>query len=457
MYVRSERLKHWLAGLLLLVMLLCPLYVAKNANAAEAQPETFKVGQILTLSGPMAVMGLLEKDGLMIAVEDLNKNGGVMVQGKKRLIEPIFYDDEASPKKAVDATYTLINKDKVKIIVGVRMNEAIEAVQQITEPKKVFVVAALASYPGVFLGKKYGVLLGDSGWTESVSAVRFLTDNPAKLKKAGIDPAIDKRYDFRNKKVAYFGRDEMYCVYADLGAKDAIAEFGKKQGLTYTGGTLYPIGTTDVTPYVQRMMAAKPDIVYVGLYLYEEELKLMRALKEMGYTTGRNGNLLLINTNDDYNHAHIMDPLWKEGFDLTGCISTGQDMPVEIGPKYSIRNAFIEKMMSKHKRQPGLLEDGGYDQMLFLAKAVEKANTMTDTDKIKAAMLSLTVDGVRGPGQQFVTPKNTPGVKKAVNQANLPHYARVVVDKNQVKYLGWTYGPELYWGRGVTGDKVLVK
>jgi hypothetical protein len=94
---------------------------------------------------------------------------------------------------------------------------------------------------------------------------------------------------------------------------------------------------------------------------------------------------------------------------------------------------------------------------LFLAKAVEKANTMTDTDKIKAAMLSLTVDGVRGPGQQFVTPKNTPGIKKAVNQANLPHYARVVVDKNQVKYLGWTYGPELYWGRGVTGDKVLVK
>jgi hypothetical protein len=357
MYVRSERFQHWLAGLLLLVMLFCPLYVAKNANAAEAQPETFKVGQILTLSGPMAVMGLLEKDGLMIAVEDLNKNGGVMVQGKKRLIEPIFYDDEASPKKAVDATYTLINKDKVKIIVGVRMNEAIEAVQQITEPKKVFVVAALASYPGVFLGKQYGVLLGDSGWTESVSAVRFLTDKPEKLKKAGIDPAIDKRYDFRNKKVAYFGRDEMYCVYADLGAKDAIAEFGKKQGLTYTGGTLYPIGTTDVTPYVQRMMAAKPDIVYVGLYLYEEELKLMRALKEMGYTTGRNGNLLLINTNDDYNHAHIMDPLWKEGFDLTGCISTGQDMPVEIGPKYSIRNAFIEKMMSKHKRQPGLLED----------------------------------------------------------------------------------------------------
>ncbi|PKN67739.1 MAG: hypothetical protein CVU54_16265 [Deltaproteobacteria bacterium HGW-Deltaproteobacteria-12] len=457
MYVRSERLKNWLAGLMLLVMVLCPLSVAKNANAAEAQPETFKVGQILTLSGPMAVMGLLEKDGLMIAIEDLNKNGGVMIQGKKRLIEPIFYDDEASPKKAVDAAYSLINKDKVKVIVGLRMNEAIEAVQQITEKKKIFVITCLASYPGVFLGKKYGVLLGDSGWTEAVSMVRFLTDKPEKLIKAGIDPKIDKRYDFRNKKIAYWGRDEMYCVYSDLGAKDAIAEFGKKLGLKYTGGTMYPIGTTDVSPYVQRMMAAKPDIIYNGLYLYEEELKLMRALKEMGYDLGPNGNLLMINTNDDFNHAHIMDPLLKEGFNLKGNLSTGQDMPDEIAPNYPIRAAFINKMMAKHKRMPSLLEDGGYDQMLFLAKAVEKANTLTDTDKIKAAMLSLSVDGVRGPNQQFVTPKNVPALGKYVNQANLPHYARVVVDKNKVKYLGWSYGPELYWGAGVGGSKVLTK
>jgi branched-chain amino acid transport system substrate-binding protein len=457
MHVRNEIFKKWFAGLLFLALVLCPLYGTTNAGAADVQPETFKVGQILTLSGPMAVMGLLEKYGLMIAVEDLNRNGGVMIQGKRRLIEPIFYDDEASPKKGVDAAYTLINKDKVKVIVGPRMNEEIEAIQQITEPKKVFVITCLASYPGVFLGKKYGVLLGDSGWTEAVSITRFLTDKPEKLIKAGIDPKIDKRYDFRNKKIAYWGRDEMYCVYSDLGAKDAIAAFGKKLGLQYVGGTMYPIGTTDVSPYVQRMMANKPDIIYNGLYLYEEELKLMRALKEMGYDLGPNGNLLMINSNDDFNHAHIMQPLLKEGFNLKGNLSTGQDMPNELGPKYPIRNDFLKKMEAKHKRLPSLLEDGGYDQMLWLAKAVEKANTLTDTDKIKEAMMSITMDGVRGPGQQFISPKNVPGLKKVIGEANLPHYARLVVDNNEVKYLGWYYGPELYWGAGVTGDKVLVK
>jgi branched-chain amino acid transport system substrate-binding protein len=457
MCVKSEKSRHCLAGLLVLTMVLGSLYFVKNVKAAEVQPEKFKVGAILTLSGPMAAMGLLEKDGIEIALADLNKNGGVMVQGKKRPIEVIYFDDEASPKKAIDATYSLINKDKVKVIVGLRMNEAIEACQQITEKKKIFVVAAVASYPGVFLGKKYGVLLGDSGWTESISLVRLLTDKPEKLKKAGIDPAVDKRYDFKNKKIAYYGRDEMYCVYADLGAKAAIETFGKSQGLTYVGGTMYPIGTTDVTPYVQRMMASKPDIVYVGLYIYEDTLKLARALKEMGYDFGPNGNLLLVNTNDDFNWGHVIDPLWKEGISLKGSLSTGQDMPLEVAQKYPMRAEFINKMQAKHKRLPGLLEDNGYDQMLFLAKAVENANTMTDSDKIKSAMLKLKVDGVRGPGQVFVTPQTVPSMKMYVNQLILPHYARLIIDKNQAKYLGWYYKEEMYWGDGVFGKDLLVK
>jgi branched-chain amino acid transport system substrate-binding protein len=457
MGIKIEKWRFSLAGLLVLAMVVCPLYFANNAKAAEPQPESFKVGAILTLSGPMAAMGLLEKDGIEIALADLNKNGGVLVQGKKRPIEVIYFDDEASPKKAIDATHSLINKEKVKVIVGLRMNEAIEACQQITEKKKVFVVAAVASYPGVFLGKKYGVLLGDSGWTESVSIVRLLTDKPEKLKKAGIDPAIDKRYDFKNKKVAYYGRDEMYCVYADLGAKAAIEAFGKNQGLKYVGGTMYPIGTTDVTPYVQRMMANKPDIIYVGLYIYEDTLKLCRALKEMGYDFGPNGNLLLVNSNDDFNWGHVIDPLWKEGINLAGSLSTGQDMPLELALKYPKRADFVSKMKAKHNRLPGLLEDNGYDQMLFLAKAVESANTMTDADKIKDAMLKLKVDGVRGPNQVFVTPQTVPSMKKYVNELILPHYARLIVDKNQAKYLGWYYKEDMYWGDGVFGKDLLVK
>jgi len=456
MKARKKILKHFAVGAVLLGMLLTPLGMVKPVNAG-AQPEKFKIGVILTLSGSMAAMGLLEKDGMEIALEDLNKNGGVMVQGKKRPIELIFFDDESSPKKALDAAYNLINKEKVSVIVGVRMNAAIEAVQQLTEKKKVFCLVGVASYPGVYLGKKYGVLISDSGWTESMAAVRLLTEKPEILKKHGISPDVDKRYDFSNKKLCYYGRDEIYCKYADLGVKEGLEKFGKKQGLKYAGGFMYPIGTPDVTPYVQRMMANKPDIIYHGLYIYEETLKLLRALKEMGYDYGPNGNLLIVNTNDDFNWGHVMDPLWKEGFNLEGNLSAGCDMPQKLAEKYPMRMEFIQKMQSKHKRMPGLLEDIGYDELVMLAKAVESADTLTDTDKIRDELLDLKFTGVRGPDQVFVTPETIPALGIYQEQIVLPQYVRIVVGKNKTKYTGLKFRESLYWGRGISAEELLIK
>jgi len=424
---------------------------------ADDQPETFKVGVILTLSGDMAAMGLGEKDGLEMALQDLNAEGGVMVQGKKRPIELIYFDDEANPKKAMDAAYTLINKDKVKVIVGVRMNAAIEAVQQVTEKEKVFVLVGVASYPGVYLGKKYGVLVHDSGWTESMAMVRLLTEDPSVLKKHGISPDVDKRYDFSNKKVAYWGRDELYCKYAELGAKEGFDTFGKEQNLKYVGGFMYPIGTTDVSPYVQRMMAKKPDIIYHGLYIYEEVLKLVRALKEMGYDFGPNGDVLLVNSNDAFNWPWVMPPLLKEGFQLGGSLSAGCDMPPPVAAAYPMRAEFVKKFDEKHGRVPALLEDNGYDELLMLTLAVEKAQTLTDADKIRAALLSLKFDGVRGKNQVFVTPETVPELGIYQEQVVVPQFVRIIDNENEQHYTGLQYKESLYWGSGVKGETLLLK
>ena len=454
---RSKKVRLVLTGFLLFAMVLISGHVKLNAQTSDPQPDKFTLGAILTLSGPMAAMGLLEKDGIDIALEVMNKAGGVMVQGKKRPIQVVYFDDEGTVRRAMDGAHELINKHNVKAIVGLRMNEAIEAVQQLTERRKVLILTSVASYPGVFLGKDYGILIGDSGWTESTSTARLLTEDPAVLKRIGLDPSIDKRYDFRNKRIAYYGRDEMYCLYAELGLKDAIAVFGKEQGLEYVGGTVYPLGTVDVAPYVQRMMARKPDIINVGLYIYEEVLKLTRALREMGYNFGPNGDLLLVNSNDAFIWPHIADPLYKEGINLNRSIALGMDMPLEIASAHPPRQEFLNIMKAKHNRVPGLMEDSGYDQILFMALAVEKVNTMTDTDKILEALLSLTVDGVRGPNQTFVTPKTVPELGIYVNQIVMPAYVGVLAERNSYKYTGHKYTTEHYWGRGVAGCELLVK
>ena len=52
--------------------------------------------------------------------------------------------------------------------------------------------------------------------------------------------------------------------------------------------------------------------------------------------------------------------------------------------------------MKKLNRSSSLFEDCGYELLMMLAQAVEKANSITDTDKIREALLNINYDGVRG-------------------------------------------------------------
>jgi len=83
---------------------------AQPAKAAEP----FKIGTVLSVTGPAAFLGQDMKDGIEIAVDEINAAGGI--NGRK--IEWVFYDAESQTQKALSATRRLLNQDKVDIIVG---------------------------------------------------------------------------------------------------------------------------------------------------------------------------------------------------------------------------------------------------------------------------------------------------------------------------------------------------
>src|SRR3712207_9475773 len=75
------------------------------AAPATAQ-EKLKVGLLLTLSGPSAVLGQHARDGFQLAVKDLGgKLGG-------RDVEVIVVDDELKPDVAVTKVKGLLERDK---------------------------------------------------------------------------------------------------------------------------------------------------------------------------------------------------------------------------------------------------------------------------------------------------------------------------------------------------------
>src|ERR1044072_770322 len=106
----------------------------------QAQHKTIKIGALLPTSGPGAYFGAQDKQGIELALEELNKTG---VNGYKFAIQ---YEDSAySPLPASQAAKRLLDQYKPDVILGEECSDATLAIMPIIAEAKVPMVNAGSS------------------------------------------------------------------------------------------------------------------------------------------------------------------------------------------------------------------------------------------------------------------------------------------------------------------------
>jgi len=81
------------------------------ANAGYAQDKVIKIGGLFPMSGPGAYFGAQDKQGIELAIEQLNKAGGDKFE--------IQYEDSAcSPLPATQAAKRLLEQYKPQVVIG---------------------------------------------------------------------------------------------------------------------------------------------------------------------------------------------------------------------------------------------------------------------------------------------------------------------------------------------------
>src|SRR3990167_9199036 len=73
-----------------------------------------KIGEYGSLTGSEATFGISTHNGIMLAIDDFNNQGGL--NGKK--IKVITVDDQGKPEEAASAVTKLITSDKVVALLG---------------------------------------------------------------------------------------------------------------------------------------------------------------------------------------------------------------------------------------------------------------------------------------------------------------------------------------------------
>ncbi|OLS33768.1 ABC transporter substrate-binding protein [Bacillus sp. MRMR6] len=386
---------------------------------------TFKIGGLFGLTGGLALLSTADKQGTEMAIEEINAAGGLNINGKKVKVELVSYDPGADPAKLVDYTQRLVNADKVNLIAGHLYSGILEGELMVTDPAKVLVYSSIASTTLLSTGSEYGINLADTGEIEKHALIHLLAEEPEVLEKAGLDADRIKNV----KRIAVFAMDEPYGVAADVGTKEAAEKFG----YDYAGTVMFPAGTTDFLPYINKLKALKPDMVILNTYSNDIMIPPLKDMLQVGGLDWTKGEILLMG-NDVLATQGFIDDAKKEGIDLNGAISFSA-IP---GTPTSAAQDFYKKAEDKFGPTPmaGYIA-ASYDATMFVLKGIEKSGTISDTDKMLQGIKSSSYDGL-----------NFTWTVNDVKQLQHPEFI-VQIQNDKVVDTGITYGEELYYGKAI--------
>ncbi len=206
--------------------------------------QNVKIGSIIPLSGPSASVGLQAKQAREMAVEEINAAGGVKSLGGAKF-EMVYADSESKPEKGVAEAERLINSEKVNVLTGCWNSGVTYPVTAVAERYGMpFVVPVAVADKITEQGFKtvFRIAAKDSWWTRDQFA--FLKDMETEFKSP-------------IKKVAFVYEN------GDWGTGFATQwkELAKKAGYEVVLDEPYPSTATDLSPVVQKIKRARPDVL----------------------------------------------------------------------------------------------------------------------------------------------------------------------------------------------------
>ncbi|WP_230530849.1 ABC transporter substrate-binding protein [Microvirga roseola] len=194
--------------------------------------EKVKVGLLLTLSGPSAVLGQHARDGFQLALKDLgNKLGG-------REVELIVVDDELKPDVAVQKAKGLVERDQVDFVVGpIFSNVAVATHKPITD-SKTFYISPNAG-PSNLAGK-------------SCDPYFFATSYQN-----------DQNHEVLGKVAENRGYKRVYLLAPNYQAgKDALSGFKRHYKGEIVEESYVPLNTLDFQSELANIAALQPDAIF---------------------------------------------------------------------------------------------------------------------------------------------------------------------------------------------------
>ena len=226
-----------------------------------AEPAKIKVGILLPLTGTFAAVAQTQRDGALLAIEVINKRGGLNMPGGRVMVEGEVADDEAKQDVGV-RRYRYMASEGVKGVGGQTWAPLAYAINAIVskEPMPYFPVCVMAK-EAFQKGK-----LADSTFATAFSpwTVGYMAGQAA-VKTLG------------KKKIFFLARSDSW----GWDMRDGATAAAKENGGEIVGYDEVALGTGDYTTVLQKVRAAKPD-AFIAAQFAADAVALLKQAHQMG-------------------------------------------------------------------------------------------------------------------------------------------------------------------------------
>lgn len=316
--------------------------------------ETITIGAILPLSGPSAQYGKWIQEGLEIAKDEINENGGI--NGKR--LEIIYEDDQALPRLAASAMQKLATADDVPVVFGSWASTSVLAQAPIANQTKTIVLAEAIS-PKIRDAGDY--------------VFRIQPDARYYIRK--LVPVLREQVRFRRMSILY--------VNNDFGADQANVfqeEFEKRGGTVLTKEG-FQQGATDFRTQLTKIQSDGSEAVFIPAY--SEAAYILKQARELGLTQRFVASV-------PFENPDILK--------IAGDAAEGVIYPHHFDP--DSQEPVVVKFQERYEAKYGAKAEGfaalAYDGTMILAHVLRKCER--DRECLKNAMYDIReFPGVTGP------------------------------------------------------------
>jgi branched-chain amino acid transport system substrate-binding protein len=320
-----------------------------GAGSASAQDKTIKIGGLFPMSGPGAYFGAQDKQGIELALEELNKTG---VNGYKFAIQ--YEDSACSPLPASQAAKRLLDQYKPDVIIGEECSDATLAIMPIIADAKVPMINAGSS----------SIRITDPG---NPYTFRIMPNEVMQ----GVDIAT-QAYNKLNARTAVLLYEN---TNAGIGNAKVFKDTFEKLGGKIVADIGFGRDVNDFTAIATRVAGAGKADVIPTYTLEGQGLKITQALSQAGVVKGGGGPSIQLGT------------IWLPfGFEQkAGKAADGYVRIVQFDPtdqRDMVKN-FVKNFKAKFNADPTHINAHAYDQILLIADAVKRgakdAQSIRDT------------------------------------------------------------------------------